>query len=129
MSQYQGSSARIVKETEADTSLQQANPLSDHIINADIQVRTIAKVSQDAGPPMPTGAPSRPSSMGPKDDAEKQRAANMQMWWDEAIAKNLNLPEGYHNISVLIIKWADELDELKTKEEVSLRLRDEACRC
>ena len=44
------------------------------------------------------------------------------MWWNEAIAKNMNLPEGYEQVSVLIIKWADELDELKTKAEVCTEL-------
>jgi hypothetical protein len=35
----------------------------------------------------------------------------------------MNLPEGYEQVSVLIIKWADELDELKTKAEVCTEVK------
>ncbi|KAF2001669.1 hypothetical protein P154DRAFT_403416, partial [Amniculicola lignicola CBS 123094] len=40
-------------------------------------------------------------------------------WWDEAISKNMNLPDGYHKVAVLIVKWADELDELNTGPEAA----------
>ncbi|KAF2263479.1 hypothetical protein CC78DRAFT_270147 [Lojkania enalia] len=49
--------------------------------------------------------------------ADKKREADMQIWWDEAIAKNMDLPDGYEKVAVLLIKWADELDELKTRAE------------
>ncbi|OAL46255.1 hypothetical protein IQ07DRAFT_518450 [Pyrenochaeta sp. DS3sAY3a] len=39
------------------------------------------------------------------------------MWWEEAIGRNMDLPDGYDKVAVLIIKWADELDELKTAAE------------
>lgn len=87
MSQFQGTSARIVRAVENDTSLQD-NPLSDQIINADIQVRSIGKVPYAAGSSVPANILPEPCS--PEDEVDKQRAANMQMWWDEAIAKNMS---------------------------------------
>lgn len=42
----------------------------------------------------------------------------MRMWWDEAMAKHMVLSEDYSHVAVLIIRWADYLDDLKTKEEV-----------
>jgi hypothetical protein len=50
--------------------------------------------------------------------SEQDTAMAMQTWWDEAAKRNLNLRDGYQNVSVLLIKWADELDELKTQAEV-----------
>ena len=88
MSQFLGTSARIVRAVENDTSLPQENHLSDQIINADIQVRSIGNVSYAVGSSVPANILPEPCS--PEDDVDKQRAANMQMWWDEAIAKNMS---------------------------------------
>ena len=54
------------------------------------------------------------SDSRPKDDANRR----MQLWWEEAIAKNMDVSDTYSNVAVLIIKWADELDDLKTRAEV-----------
>ncbi|OAL54779.1 hypothetical protein IQ07DRAFT_500924 [Pyrenochaeta sp. DS3sAY3a] len=40
------------------------------------------------------------------------------MWWNDSIAWHLNTPYDYTQVAVLLIKWADELDELKTNAEV-----------
>jgi hypothetical protein len=58
---------------------------------------------------------SRPTAAGQE---YQERAAEMQNWWAEAIARNMNLPEGYTKVAVLLIKWAEELDELNTSVEV-----------
>ncbi|KAF2633868.1 hypothetical protein BU25DRAFT_328197 [Macroventuria anomochaeta] len=44
----------------------------------------------------------------------------MQRWWDKAFQQQWSLLEGsgYSNVAVLLLKWADELDELKTRDEV-----------
>jgi hypothetical protein len=42
----------------------------------------------------------------------------MQGWWDQSIRKYLGLPDGYQKVSVLLIKWDDEIDQLKVKQEV-----------
>lgn len=60
------------------------------------------------------------NSQSPEDVARQQRAADTQMWWDEAITKYMDLPDGYVNVAVLLVKWEDELDDLKTRDEVSL---------
>ncbi|KAF2714165.1 hypothetical protein K504DRAFT_370526 [Pleomassaria siparia CBS 279.74] len=49
--------------------------------------------------------------------AEQTQAALLQEWFDEGISKTGNLPGGYKNVAVLIIKWDDELDELNTGPE------------
>ncbi|KAL5375336.1 hypothetical protein DPSP01_011246 [Paraphaeosphaeria sporulosa] len=67
------------------------------------------------------------SDAGPHDAAQQKRAAEMQMWWDEAIVRNMDLPDGYAKVAVLLVKWEDELDELKTRaeaEELSAVFRD-----
>ena len=41
-----------------------------------------------------------------------------QQIWDRPMREELELPEGYLSVAVLIIKWAPEIDELKTGSEV-----------
>ncbi|KAF2107950.1 hypothetical protein BDV96DRAFT_531390 [Lophiotrema nucula] len=43
-------------------------------------------------------------------------AETMQIWWDKAIASQM--PGGYHKVAVLLLKWTDELDELKVRHEI-----------
>src|SRR5215471_13947184 len=45
--------------------------------------------------------------------------SKMQVWWNKAMCDEMEIPEGYQNVAVLIIKWIEELDELKTGAEVS----------
>jgi len=97
----------------------QANPLGQKVIHADIKVTGIEDAPQSGGTTPSESKLLEPSTSSPTDDADKQRADHMRIWWDEAIAKNMSLPEGYADVSVLIIKWDDELDELKTRPEVS----------
>lgn len=42
----------------------------------------------------------------------------MKKLWDEAIARNLEIAEEYDKTAVLLVKWANELDEPKTRSEV-----------
>ena len=44
--------------------------------------------------------------------------SKMQVWFHKAMCDELKIPEGYQHVAVLIIKWAEELDELKCAEEV-----------
>jgi hypothetical protein len=112
------SAARIVNDMTTDAIDKQSSALGK-VIHADIKVTGIDDVPQSGVSTSSEGKLLEPSSSGPEDDEDKQRADHMRIWWDEAIAKNMSLPEGYLSVSVLIIKWADELDELKTKAEVS----------
>jgi hypothetical protein len=111
----------VVRAADNEGTSQQVNPYSGQIIHAAIQVESIESVAQAIETSSADVLPDRRTSVA-ADAAEKQRADEMRMWWNEAIAKNMNLPEGYEQVSVLIIKWADELDELKTKAEVCSEL-------
>lgn len=115
---WEGTSSRIVDAMETAIAPLNANPLRNKRIHANIQVESIEDISDSNAQPSQRERPDELSSPSTEDAVYKQRAAEMQMWWDEAIAKNMNLPDGYSKVAVLIIKWADELDELKTKEEV-----------
>ncbi|KAL5395876.1 hypothetical protein PMIN06_004352 [Paraphaeosphaeria minitans] len=39
------------------------------------------------------------------------------MWWEEATVWNIDLPNGYAKVDVLLAKWEDELDGLNTRAE------------
>jgi hypothetical protein len=45
--------------------------------------------------------------------------SEMQMWWNRTMCNEMSIPQGYQNVAVLIIRWAEELDELKAENEVS----------
>lgn len=49
---------------------------------------------------------------------EDREATNLQECWDENIANQLNLQNGYVRVYVLIIKWNDTIDQLKVQQEV-----------
>lgn len=68
-----------------------------------------------------TVLPPSPLSLNPSDlntsrDDEEQSV--LQEHWDKSIAKHMNLPDGYQNVYVLMIKWADAIDQLGVREEV-----------
>ena len=52
-------------------------------------------------------------------DRAQEHSVEMQDWWAEAIARNMGAPSGYAKVAVLLLKWEDELDELRTSNEVS----------
>jgi hypothetical protein len=122
MSLSLGPASSIITSMDVDASSQRVNPLAGKVFHAraDLQIESIEDVTEPGA-----SGPSQDSSQNDNDTsiedvAEKEDAANMQLWWDEAIAKNLNYPEGYAQVSVLIIKWAEDLDELNTGDEVCL---------
>ena len=55
------------------------------------------------------------SSSPTEDD---QQETELQECWDKAIAKNMDLPDGYQDVNVLIVKWHDAIDELQVRSEV-----------
>lgn len=86
------SSLPVVRANELDGTSQQANPYSGQIIHAAIQVESIESVAQTVDAPSGEALADGSTSA---DEVEKERADEMRMWWNEAIAKNMNLPEGY----------------------------------
>jgi hypothetical protein len=67
--------------------------------------------SSDVVPPLVGG----PREHGVTDEDNSK----MQVCWNETMCKEMNIPEGYQNVAVLIIKWTEELDQLKSGREVS----------
>lgn len=111
--------AHVVQTIVAEAAPRVVNPYPNKVIHADIRIQSIDEEPSQDGL-VQQGDGRMPESISSVADAEYQeRAAEMQNWWAEAIARNMDLPEGYSHVAVLIIKWADDLDELKTGEEVS----------
>jgi len=95
-----------------------ANPLPNQVIHADIRIQSIEDDPKRDGTAAQSVEPLVQVRPSKEDEAYKKNAHQMRTWWDEAIGKNLHLPDGYSHVAVLLIKWADELDELKTADEV-----------
>ena len=113
-------SARVADAVVADMAPRVVNPYPNKVIHADIRIQSIDGEAEPIRYDIQAPGEGRPvesvASAGDVDYQEK--AAEMQTWWAEAIARNMDLPEGYSHVAVLIIKWADQLDELKTGDEV-----------
>jgi hypothetical protein len=56
---------------------------------------------------------------GAVEGVSDEENSKMQVWWNKTMCDEMKIPEGYQNVAVLIIKWTEELDELKTGDEVS----------
>lgn len=52
-------------------------------------------------------------------DRTEEHLVAMRDWFTEAIAARMDLPSGYQRVAVLLFRWTDELDELRTSNEVS----------
>ncbi|PSN67487.1 hypothetical protein BS50DRAFT_494426 [Corynespora cassiicola Philippines] len=50
---------------------------------------------------------------------EDQHETELQEHWDQSIAKHMNIPEGYDDVQVLMIKWHDDIDQLCVRQEVN----------
>lgn len=95
-----------------------ANPLRNKIVHADIRISSIEDEPKNDSVALRDSEALVQRKPSQESIAYQKQKAEMQMWWDEAIAKNLNLPDGYSKVAVLLIKWADEVDELRTGKEV-----------
>ncbi|CAO2656431.1 Nn.00g052340.m01.CDS01 [Neocucurbitaria sp. VM-36] len=110
--------ARIVDAMESDIAPpRNVNPLKNKVVHADIRIQSIEDEPKQDGSNTQANEPIVQSKPSHEDVEYQAKAAEMHMWWDEAIAKNMNLPDGYTKVAVLLIKWAAELDELNTGEE------------
>ena len=56
------------------------------------------------------------------EDEQSKKQAEMQMWWHTHSTHEMKVSDKYTSVSVLLIKWADNLDEfeLKTRGEVRI---------
>jgi hypothetical protein len=115
------------REASANIMSPHTSQLENKLFHADIQITSVDDVTPGQGhSTQHDDALTQQVLDAEKDDSqssEQDTAMAMQTWWDEAAKRNLNLRDGYQNVSVLLIKWADELDELKTQAEVRLLSR------
>jgi hypothetical protein len=52
------------------------------------------------------------------DSIAQHNTKEMKRQWNQAIARNVNTTGSYEKVAVLLVRWADELDELCTRDEV-----------
>lgn len=112
------SASRFVDAMETSIVPRNSNPLKNKVVHADIRVQGI---EDDTNGPVEdeTSLQLVEQPTPSAEDVEVQeRAEEMQSWWNNEMKKHMNQPDGYAKVAVLLIKWADELDELKTKKEV-----------
>ncbi|KNG52710.1 homeobox domain-containing protein [Stemphylium lycopersici] len=102
-----------------DTAALITDTLAGKVLHAqaDLRIQSCEDISKrDA--PAPQKKPALVESGPGKKEVDYATSTESQAnWWAEAIAKNMDLPDGYSKVAVLLIKWADELDELRTGEE------------
>jgi hypothetical protein len=112
------SASRLVDAMEQSIVPHNSNPLKNKVVYADIRVQGIEddtnRSVQDETSVQLVEQPT-PSA---EDVETQERAEEMQSWWNNGMKKHMNQPNGYTKVAVLSIKWDDELDKLKTKNEV-----------
>jgi hypothetical protein len=110
--------ARVVDAIDGSMATYNSNPLKNKVVHADIRVQGIEDDlgvhNQDETGVQLVEQPT-PS---PEDIEDQERAEQMQTWWNAEMKKHMNQPDGYAKVAVLLIKWADDLDELETRKEV-----------
>ena len=57
------------------------------------------------------------------DDLTDQDVSQMQVWWNQAMSREMKVPVDYSNVAVLIIKWTEKLDGLNCTKEVRSQAR------
>ncbi|KAB2105636.1 hypothetical protein AG0111_0g6241 [Alternaria gaisen] len=110
------STVRVANGATTEIAPANANPLPGKSINADFQIRYVEDEPRRKEPVPQNGEPLVETTPGKEDDASSNAEAQKN-WWAEAIAKNMDIADGYTKVAVLLIKWADHLDELRTADE------------
>ncbi|KAF2851286.1 hypothetical protein T440DRAFT_449317 [Plenodomus tracheiphilus IPT5] len=96
-----------------------SNPLADKVFHTDILVRGIDDVVPHEVPTSNV-EPIVLSNEHVQDEIESNyisKTQEMQSWWEEAYAKHMKTPDGYAKVAVLLVKWEDEVDDMKTAKE------------
>lgn len=76
-------------------------------------------VDETTDSPAPDGVAATPEvAETPERRIPSPSQSQMQRWWQESISKSLGA-NGYKNVAVLVIKWQDDLDQLRVDGEVS----------
>ncbi|MCJ1387135.1 hypothetical protein MMC17_010264 [Xylographa soralifera] len=53
-----------------------------------------------------------------RDGVSNEEQMKMRTQWNKVMCREMEVPQGYQNVAVLIIKWCEALDELKSADEV-----------
>lgn len=118
-----GNGLCILNDMTAEVATRNANPLGNKLIHADIHaditIQGVEDVIDDGKQRLQDVALGPRTSQSIEDAAFAKKAHEMRMHWDECIGRDMRLPDGYSHVAVLLIKWADELDDQNTAEEVS----------
>ncbi|OCK90361.1 uncharacterized protein K441DRAFT_580049 [Cenococcum geophilum 1.58] len=89
-------------------------PYPDTVVEASLP---LCRPDPAALPQLEIPQPSAVTTNQRQNEAENCQS-KMQGWWDQSISKNMGLPDGYQHVSVLLIKWHDEIDQLEVAQEV-----------
>ena len=54
-----------------------------------------------------------------RDGVYYEEQMKMRTQWNKVMCREMEVPQGYQNVAVLIIKWCGVLDELDSADEVS----------
>jgi hypothetical protein len=122
MAIWSHASGGIVDAMESAIALRAPTDLRDKIFHLETRIESVEDAPRRETEGSSDSKPTSAIESALEDDAHRKRAAEMQMWWDEAMGRNFDLPDGYAKVAVLLIKWDDELDELKTRAEVCVSL-------
>jgi hypothetical protein len=112
--------ARIAEAMESSLVPRNANLLKNKVVHADIRVQGIEDDTDGPEEDVMNVQLVEQPNPSSQDIEDQERAEEMRMWWNNEMRKHMNQPDGYAKVAVLLIKWADELDDIKTKDEVCL---------
>ncbi|KAI8932733.1 hypothetical protein NX059_010224 [Plenodomus lindquistii] len=74
-----------------------------------------------AGLRLQTSLPLTPPSsniVSCRPSTDDQHETRLQKRWDQSIALHMDLPDGYRDVHVLMVKWEDSIDQLNVRPEV-----------
>jgi len=104
-------------------------PFEPGMLSRSQTINSVSSVSVDE-PLSPSDCPDEPVNLLEKDGRKLlSENSELQMWWDQAMCKELKLPSGYRKAAVLLIKWSREIDEFKEKGEMEVSLTCSFCSC
>ena len=95
-------------------------------VQDDVQIGTMGKLVDVSGTvrvaEQPHGLSSLPvhrsSGAATTDGMNGKQDVKLRQCWESTMCQEMQIPEGYKDVFVLIIKWHRDLDELKTEDEV-----------
>lgn len=115
--------SQVAHATSSNGAVQHNNnPLEEKTVCANIRV---TEIINDADAELKQDERSVPLVEQPipsiQDVQHQEQAEEMRSWWNSEMKKHMSQPDGYSKVGVLLIKWADELDDLKTRSEVQAK--------